>query len=87
MVPILLFVFKNMERVQNIPASFSEGVITIFYKNKGDKNNLDNYRPISLLNTDYKILTKTLANRVKTVVDSIIDHTQAYSIAYRIGTL
>lgn len=40
-------------------------------------------RPISLLNVDYKILTKILANRVKRVIGGIVKPTQSYSIPGR----
>ena len=33
-----------------------QGVLSLLYK-KGDPENLENWRPISLLNTDYKIIT------------------------------
>ena len=32
------------------------GVITLLYKGKGSKALLDSYRPITLLNNDYKLL-------------------------------
>ena len=35
-----------------------KGIITLIFKNKGNPNNLKFWRPISLLNIDYKILTK-----------------------------
>lgn len=43
------------------------GVITLLFK-KGDHTRLKNCRPITLLTTDYKILTKALANRLKTLL-------------------
>lgn len=59
------------------------GVITILYKNTGNPFKLENYRPLSLLNSDYKILTKILANRIKRVIGNIISPNQAYSIPGR----
>ena len=38
-------------------------VITLIFK-KGDRTRLKNWRPITLLTTDYKILTKALATRL-----------------------
>ena len=56
---------------QELCTSMRTAVLSILYK-KGDKCNLNNYRPISLLNTDYKILTFCLANRLQTVLPKII---------------
>ena len=46
-------------------------IIKLLYK-KGDRHNMKNWRPISLLNVDYKILSKTLAERIKCVLPEII---------------
>ncbi len=77
-----------MGEVQN---RMVEGVKTLVFK-KENKLDLENYRPISLLNSDYKILTKVLANRMKRVIRDIIQTTQSYSepgsnIADTIGTI
>ena len=41
----------------------STGAITLLFK-KGDRDLMKNYRPITLLSSLYKILSKTLANRL-----------------------
>jgi hypothetical protein len=50
-------------------------VIKPFYK-KGDRRLLKNYRPISLLTADYKILAKVMTERMKPVLKSIIKNDQ-----------
>ncbi len=49
------------------------GIITLIPKKGKIRTLLKNWRPISLLNTDYKILTKCLALRLHKVLPSIID--------------
>ena len=51
------------------------GIIKLLYK-KNDKTPLNNWRPISLLNTDYKILAHVLANRLKNVIEKLINTDQ-----------
>lgn len=58
-------------------------MIKIINKKKGDKEELQNFRPISLLNCDYKILAKVMANRLKRVLPRIIQTNQAYAVLSR----
>ena len=51
---------------QILTVSQRQAVITLLDKDK-DRLLLKNWRPISLLNTDYKIMTKAIANRIKNV--------------------
>lgn len=60
-----------------------KGVITLVPKKDKDKTNLKNWRPISLLNFDYKIVSKVLANRVIGILPKLIDSDQTGYI--RIG--
>ena len=59
-----------------------KGMITLLHK-KGDKENLANWRPITLLNADYKLISKVLANRLKSVLPCIINEDQTCGIPGR----
>ena len=51
----------------------TRGVITLLYKGKGSRAVLDSYRPITLLNSDYKLLAKALASTFGPALQHIID--------------
>ena len=51
-----------------IPAKSKAGLITLVPK-VGPVNEIENYRPISLLNTDYKIFTKILKARLDPILE------------------
>ncbi len=59
------------------------GVITLIPKQGKDLRYLSNWRPISLLNADYKILAKALANRLQGVISNIINPDQTGYIKKR----
>ena len=52
----------------SLSISQRRGIITLIPKPNKDTTLLDNLRPISLLNTDYKILTKVIAKRLEKVL-------------------
>lgn len=52
------------------------GIITLIPKKEKELLFLDNWRPITLLNVDYKILTKALALRVKKKLPHLINEDQ-----------
>ena len=59
--------------LENEELSYSQylAVISLLYK-KGPREDIKNWRPISLLNIDYKILSKVMAERLKLVLHEII---------------
>ena len=77
--PELLAVLQDSFQTQltpSLPASMTQGVITLLYKGKGARSSLDSYRPITLLNSDYKLLAKALAIRLGPALQHVIDPTQ-----------
>lgn len=61
----------------SFPPTMKQGVITLIPKPGKDSKILDNLRPITLLNTDYKIVTLVYANRLKCNLDKIINDSQS----------
>ena len=53
-----------------------QGIISIIPKGQKPRQYLKNWRPISLLNVSYKILTSTLSNRLKLVLNKLIHENQ-----------
>ena len=57
----------------SLSISQRRGIISLIPKKFKDKTIRENLRPISLLNVDYKILTKTIAKRLEKVLPNIIN--------------
>ena len=55
---------------QNIPRNWNNASLILIFKGKGKKEEIKNYRPISLLSNLYKIFTKILALRLSHKLDS-----------------
>ena len=56
--------------------SFFEATITLIPKPEKDTTKRENYRPLSLMNIDAKILNKILANLIQEHIKRIIYHDQ-----------
>lgn len=76
-------VIRTCMREKRVSASMKKGIITLLYKKKGDQRDIRNWRPISLLNSDYKIFAKLLADRMRRVVGSIIGEWQVCAVPGR----
>lgn len=83
---VLTLVFNSLLNGAKAPRAFIEGMVILLFK-KGDPTLLKNYRPITLLNVDYKILTKLLALRLSGSLEPFINKNQTAFLPGRlIGT-
>ena len=72
----LLNVYEVSFTLGILPESLRIGLITLLEKKGKDRMEIANWRPITLLNIDYKLLTKTLGQRLEKVFPGLIHKDQ-----------
>lgn len=82
LAPILIALFRENLKNKTMCKSQNTGAISLIPKNR-DKTNISNWRPVSVLCADYKILSKTLVNRLKPALEQCIGHAQTGAIKNR----
>uniref|UniRef100_A0A8C5E548 Reverse transcriptase domain-containing protein n=1 Tax=Gouania willdenowi TaxID=441366 RepID=A0A8C5E548_GOUWI len=79
----LLRVLRDSLRTGRLALSCRRAVLTLLPK-KGDLQDIKNWRPVSLLCSDYKLLSKVLATRLRKVMESVIHVDQTYCVPGRL---
>lgn len=65
LAPFLLHMFTESIESGTLPPSLSQGLLTLIPKPNKDSLLIDNWRPICLLNNDYKLFAQIFAKRIK----------------------
>lgn len=78
----MLNMYKESLQKGTLPLSMRTGVISLLFK-KGNKSDLKNWRPLSLLGVDTKILSKVPFFRLQKVINQLIAKEQTCVIPGR----
>lgn len=77
--------FSHPMESERLPPTLYEANISLLLKQDRDKTEPSSYCPISMLNIDFKILRKVLANRLNKCIEFIIHNDQTGFIPNRIS--
>lgn len=83
LVAVLLDMFNEAFKSLILPPTLNQASISLILKKDKDRLACSSYRPISLLNVDFKILYKLLALHLETVLPTIISPNQTGFIRNR----
>ena len=74
-LPALRAVLNAVLDSGNVLPGAADSYVVLLFK-KGERSNLANWRPIALINTDTKILTRILATRLNTYLTKVLNQSQ-----------
>ena len=78
----LVHVLNSCYTAGSLTLSQRRGVISLSFK-KGDRLDMRNWRPISLLNVDYKLAARTIAARLLKVIHLVVAEDQTCGVPGR----
>ena len=81
--PLLARLFTSICNQKKLPPQFTVGLIVLIPKTSPSSHSVSDYRPITLLNSDYRIFSKLLANRLRYPLDRILPPIQTAFLPHR----
>lgn len=73
---LLLKLLRHSLRCGSFPAGFSESVVRLIPKAGKDTEQVGGWRPLTLLNADYKVLSQVVNGRLQTALASLVGDSQ-----------
>lgn len=83
LAPILIDMFNDSFESLKLPQTLTQASISLILKKNKDPLSCASFRPISLLNVDFKLLSKLLALRLESTLPSVISPDQTGFIKNR----
>ena len=83
LVPILKKVVDQAVERGNLPKEMKLSYITLLPKDLDNRTEVSKYRPVSLLNADYKIISKILTSRIQPVMHKLVHEDQQCAVKGR----
>ena len=80
---VLMHVFNDISDTGILSTDQNCAIITLLCKNDKAQEKLTNWRPISLLCNDYKLITKVLTNRLSLVMEELVGDYQTCAVEGR----
>ena len=72
----VLRMFRECFKQKGLPCTLRDGIITLLPKGSKPRDMISSYRPITLLNTCYKIISGVIANRLKQLIPKLVSSCQ-----------
>uniref|UniRef100_A0A3B1K6F9 Reverse transcriptase domain-containing protein n=1 Tax=Astyanax mexicanus TaxID=7994 RepID=A0A3B1K6F9_ASTMX len=82
LVKILKHAYDEGIKKGKMHESFYKGILTLIHK-KGSEENINNYRHLTLMNMDYKVYAKIIANKIEEQLGIIVESEQSCAIKGR----
>ncbi len=83
LIPLLGKLYKECFTLGHLSQTMYKGIISMLYKGKGSRQDRSNWRPLTMLNVDYKILAKILTIRANLIMSKLVHPNQTCAIRGR----